>query len=166
MAAGIPFTSTWRDKRGFTSLVRMYYNDASATAFLTAVPIITADLAAMTNAGLQASTGALAVPVVYGATGQFQDIEDKAVFVFQTTTGSLHRYHVPAPKAAIFAADLETVNLAFATVATFITDMLAQVASRDGEPLTTCIGGMRLRGKKKRRINIFTQNPTETGPDE
>lgn len=102
----------------------------------------------------------------YGTAAVFQSVEDKAVLVFQDGQGALSRFQLPAPKAAVFLADGETVDVVGAASA-FIISMETFCYGRDTDtsPLAF-VGGYRLRRKIIRRTNIWTTNPAETGPDE
>jgi hypothetical protein len=166
MAAGILFDITLRDKRGHTGVVRQFYNDASATAFVDAVNAVQGALANLSNAAIQRYTGSLATEPSYGAAGQFQDIEDKARLIYTTSVGTVHHIDVPAPKAAIFLADLETVDPTNALVTAFNTLVLANVANRDGTPFANYVVGTRRRVRMRRKNTIWTLIPAETGPEE
>ncbi len=162
-------TLTFRDAKGQTARVSFY---CTAATFAAATPLantVATDMEALTNSAISQATGPYTLipsPVVYGGAGQFQDSSDKAALSFTTATGAIHRYQVPAPLAAIFLADLETVDPSNAAVTAFVAAMEAVACSRDGSAITTFIGGIRLRRKMPRRFNIFTKNPAETGPGE
>lgn len=168
--ATFPQTVTYRDARGETTRVSFFIVAATEALASTAAQVVIPLLDALTNAANQGSRGAYSTspsPVSYGATAQFESSEDKAMVAFTTNTGALHRYQVPAPKAAIFLADLETVNPAQADVAAFTAAVIAQgVSSRDGADITTFIGGIRIRKKLRRRVNIYTLAPNLTIPAE
>lgn len=157
----------YRDDKGQTSSVKMFIlGDTQADAATVAGDIKTA-MDALTNAASGGARGALTTsPAVnsYGANAEYERIETKAVLVFQTSTGALHRYRIPAPKSAIFMADGETVDPANGLVTAFVTAMLAGAASRDGVALASYIGGTLAFSPMQRRYNIFTKNPALSGP--
>lgn len=160
---------TFSDSKGQVSTERMFIGAADdATAATDAHDILTA-LQALTNATLYNAKGAYNTapgPHTYGTTAEYETIEDKAMMVFQTDTGAIHRYLVPAPKSAIFLTDKETVDPTNGLVTTYVTAMLAAAVSRDGTAMNAFIGGVRLRKKLQRRFNIFTKNPALSGPGE
>lgn len=164
-----PQSVTYRDDKGQTASVRMFVAAADeATALTDAQTIITA-MNALTNAANDGARGAYtSSPTVhsYGANAEYETVEDKAQLSFQTSTGAIHRYQVPAPKTAIFLADGETVDPANGLVTTFAAAVVAAGASRDGAAISTFIGGIRVRRKFQRKFNIFTRNPALTGPGE
>jgi len=160
-------TVTFRDDKGQTATTRFFVTAADEdTANPLAQDIVDA-MAALTNASLDSASGAYTrppAPHTYGANAQYERIEDKAVLVYQTEAGQLHRYRIPAPKIAIFLADGETVDTGNADVGTLNDAMLAAACSGDGVAIDTFIGGVLGRSKMQRRYNIFTKNPALTGP--
>ena len=163
MAVVFSQSYTFRDAKGNVSTTRLFVDTAAHAA------AIRAALDALTNASLNAAHGIDAIsplPATYGAAGQFQSVEDKAHLTFTDASGQAHRYSVPAPLAAIFLADLETVDPANSLVGAFSTAILAGAFSRNGIAVTAFIGGVRIRRKLHRRLDIFTKNPAETGPGE
>lgn len=165
-----PETVSYRDAKGQTAKTSFFVVAATPALALTAASTLVPLITALTNAALQNAKGAYTTsPTVnsYGTNAVYETIEDKAQLTFQTATGAIHRYQIPAPKAAIFMADDETVDPANADVlalaAAFVAD---QVASRDGSLIASFIGGIRVRRKFQRKFNIFTRNPAETGPGE
>ena len=182
--AGLPQAYGFRDARGFTTRVKMFLDSAATVAGAWQNGFnIGVDLDALTNLAVTQATGPFtsnAADVAYGAVGQYQDAEDKAELVFQTAGGSFHRYQIPGPLAAIFLADLETVDSTNALVKQFVADMLnatfggtapssgqtKATVSRDGTSLVLFIGGIRLRRRTQRRHNIITKAPDLVGPDE
>lgn len=180
---------TYRDAKGNTARVSLYVAGNTPDANYPANPYtdaknISADLANLTNAALQVAHGIYEFApgtVQYGASGTvYETVEDKAVFTFADFDGGVHRYAVPAPKAAIFLADAETVDNSNALVKQMVADFLNAtyngtaptagqsngVYSRQLVALAAFYGGIRQRRKIHRKINIFTKNPALTGPDE
>jgi len=149
--------------------VKFFVVAANAAAALTDAQAIVAALTALTNAAQQNAKGAFTsspTANTYGTAATFQDVEDKAMLTYQTATGQNHRYQVPAPLAAIFLADAETVDSANGLVAALTAAMVGKGASADGVLISAYVGGIRIRKRLKRKFNIYTLNPAETGPGE
>jgi hypothetical protein len=154
-------SATYRDSKGQTSVVNFFVTAADEdTARPLANTIVTA-MSALTNAAFDGAKGAYTsspATHAYGATAEYETVEDKA--------GAIHRYMIPAPKAAIMSADRETVDPANGLVVTFVAAMVAAGASRDGVAIDSFVGGIRIRRRFKRKFTIFTKNPALTGPGE
>jgi len=164
MAGGIPFSFTFRDSKNQTASIHFYTASTQTTAQVeTQIANMLTVTAALSNATTTRNQGAAAVAPVAGTAAQFDDVEDKAVLVFQTAAGALHRYSIAAPKATIFQADKETVDYSNTDVAAFVTQLLTGTTSRDGNTVTASVGGTRKRVKAQRRFNIRTRNPALTG---
>jgi hypothetical protein len=127
-----------------------------------------------------ASTGMFFVAEVpYGSSGNYDDAEDSAVLSFATANGTVGRISIPAPKSAIFLADLMTVNPAQTDVAAFVTavtsgavlDPVSSVtisgwygSTKSGAYYATLLGGLRVRRRTRRKMNIWIKDPTVTIP--
>lgn len=159
-----------RDAKGNTARYTFYVDGSvSANAAATAMSNVLTALTPLTNAVLQSAIGPFVVvpqEVVYGTNASYASVEDKAIFTFQTATGSIHRPQVPAPKSAIFLADGETVDPANALVVTYVAAIIANTITRDGEVVAFGAFGTRLRRKMHRKLTIFVKNPALTGPGE
>jgi hypothetical protein len=171
LAVTLPQTASFRDAKGQTATVKFFVHAADEPTALTDAQAIVTALAdaALTNAALQNAKGAYTTqPTVntYGTNAVYETIEDKAMLTFETASGAIHRYQVPAPVAAIFLADDETVDPANAKVTALTAAMIGKACSEDGVLIASYIGGIRIRKKLKRKFNIFTLNPAETGPGE
>jgi|SRR5438105_4476997 len=157
---------TFRDAKGATARVSLYINQGGGASVPAVSAQIAAALAGLTNAHV---TDPMAAPgvVVYGGTGTYQDIEDKAVISLADGFGKLHRYQVPAPLASLFLADGETVDSANAALATLLAVFAGgNIVDRGGTQVAQFVGGVRQRRRVHRKINIFTKNPLLTGPAE
>lgn len=173
-------TVTFRDSKRYTTSVRFYVRNSGA---LTVAQLevnasnIVVDMAALSNAALQSAQGpytTAATAVVQGAQATYESAEDKLALTFSTAAGALHTYQIPAPAAAFFLNDGETVDTGNASVRQLIADMLdatymtvtpttgqtAGAGSRSGEALTVFIGGIRKRRKNQRKQSIFSLSPT------
>lgn len=168
--ATYPQAFTFRDAKGDVSRVSVFVTDATYAAATNDMTTLQPLLTALTNAVLVNAKGPLTsspAAAGYGTAAEFDTIEDKAVLSFVTSTGAIHRYQVPAPKSGIFLADKETIDPAQADVAAFTAGVVAnKVSSRDGALITAYIGGVRLRKKLHRRVNIYTKAPNLTIPAE
>ena len=183
--ASVPWKQsvTFRDSKNQTATVSWWtvYDTTTSRDIIGAdADAKVAALAALSNCVIASSHGAHNAepgPVVSGANAVYENVEDKAVFTFQTAAGEIHRYQVPAPKTAIFQADGETVDFSNALVKLFVADWtnttfsgtapdasnLLAVSSRGGLVLTVSNGGSRRRVKIERKFNTFTRNPALTG---
>lgn len=161
---------TYRDAKGNTGRVSFFVDGGtSANAASTAAGTVITAMNALTNAVLQSAVGPSLVvqqEVVYGTNATFASVEDKAVFTFQTATGDLHRFQIPAPISSIFLADGETVDPANTAVVTFVSAVIANCLSRNNQVLGFGAFGVRQRRKIRRKLSIFTKNPALSGPDE
>ena len=174
--ATYPQTFSFRDDKGQTSTMRMWIVNATAAGALAAGSAVATALDALTNAAPGPAKGAFNTPPSpndYGTTAQYANIEDKALLTFQTATGQVHRYQLPAPKVAIFDPDQETVKTPDGggdaqqiLLQNLVDAMVGNVASRDGVLLDSYIGGIYIRRRFKRKFDIFTKNPDLTGPGE
>ena len=109
----------------------------------------------------------------YGSGGAVDNAEDSAVFSFQTSTGAIGKVSIPAPKSSIFLGDNQTIDPANAAVTAFTAYMLAPTtafsnngiaSTKSGAGFTSFIGGVRVRRKTRRKMNIFVKNPQGTSP--
>jgi len=185
MAGGLVQSYSFRDAKGNTSRLSLFFESGTGTtAQLQSTGLaISADLGNLSNAAVYKAIGPYtnaAASVAYGNVATYEDVEDKAILTFDTTTGALHRYQIPAPISALFLADGETVDPANANLKQLVADMLVatylgtapaagavvHTVSRDNLHLADFIGGTRIRRKLHRRFNIYTKNPALTGPGE
>lgn len=166
---------SYRDVKGFSQTVRVFVSFDNTADGIALMNSLVAPISGLSNAAFNGGQGiGLAIPssFLYGANAIFSTIEDKAIFTFGDTSGALHRWQIPAPKDAIFLADGETVDPANGLVVSFVTAFTTAgagpsfVSSRAGQQITHFAGGIRIRRRIRRRINIFTLDPTLTGPDE
>jgi hypothetical protein len=176
-------TATYRDSKNQTTQVLWWtIQDTGVSRDVIGSDAVNkvASLSALSNAALVSAHGfdeIMPTAVVSGSQSQYSEVEDKAVFTFQTALGEIHRYQVPCPKVAIFQADGETVDFTNGLVKQFIADWLAvafsgtnptanttlPVCSRGGIALTVSNGGIRKRVAIQRKFNTFTRNPALTG---
>lgn len=77
--------------------------------------------------------------------GVYEDIEDKAVMTFVDANGKTHNFKLPAPKAAIFMADKQTVDKTNALVIAYAGAMTDNARTHEGASLITFVGGRRIR---------------------
>jgi hypothetical protein len=170
MAGGLKEVVTFRDAKGNTGRVSFFVaSSGTALTQQTAAAAVIDAMFPLSNAIVQAAIGpstSTRVEVTYGTNSVYASIEDKAIFTFQTATGDIHRFQVPAPVSGIFLADGETVDPANTLVVAFVSAVIADAVSQSGQALAFGAFGTRIRRKMRRRINIFTKNPALSGPDE
>lgn len=157
---------TFRDAKNQTAVVGFYVTGGTIDDQNAGAAAIQVTLQALTNAHLEGGTGPAPIgptAPVAGTNAVFANVEDKAAFVFDTATGAIHRLSIPAPKAAIFQADGETIDYGNAAVAAFVGAYVANAVTRDGAHITESIGGGRTRARTRRRFNVRTRNPALTG---
>lgn len=149
---------TFRDAKMQTSTMRFPIDGSLRSANLAA---LAAAAATISNATVRYQGQPLARPVA-GAAAVYQTVEDKAVFVFTDAAGGVHRFRLPAPKAAVFQADGETIDFSNADVATWVAAVIANAIPIGGGAFVS-VGGYRQRTATQRRFNVYTRNPAETG---
>lgn len=164
MPAGTPVSFSFRDSKNQTSVLRGFLpGDIAAADYPVSIESMRAAIAGLSNATVTSNQTQVSTAPVQGSTADYSGVEDKAVFVFQTAAGQVHRYQVAAPKAAIFLADDETVDYTNALVIAFVAQVNAAFVSRDGVDITASVGGYRRRAPLQRKFNIRTRNPLTTG---
>jgi hypothetical protein len=163
-------STIWRDGKGNTAASRFWVSGSGtvATQAAAASAVIVA-MNAITGLALQSASGpstTFAQEAVYPSpvTG-YDTAEDKAVFVFQTAAGTRHSYAVPGPLTSIFLADLQTVNPANAGVIAYVGAVIANVTNAHGDAVAFFVGGVRRRGKNRRKLNIFVLTPSLTASE-
>lgn len=176
---------TFRDAKGQTRHITLCYesdgasNGANFTALQSAASATVTALQGASNAWCQSesviSGGTSQSGLTYGATGQFQSVADQARLYFNTTNpagdpSAIGVVTIPAPKAAIFEADLVTVNPTNSLVVALTTALnvggstgtAAVACTASGFVFTSLIGGVRITKKLSRRWSKFTKDPTLT----
>lgn len=157
---------SFRDARGQVSRMRVLIGGASTSAVETASQTLKGLLAAASNAHvwLPNQDGPTHTD---GAAAVYQNVEDKASLTFLDPAGKVHRFRLPAPIAANFQADGETVNASATAMSALLTNMetVCYGQPTDTAPLVY-VAGTRSRVKMIRKVNVFTLDPTETIPDE
>lgn len=156
----------FRDARGNTSRLKVNIGDATHAATVTDLGTLVTHLGAVTNASVVSGLDPRG-NFTYGTNAEFPNVEDGAQLVFKDDVGTIHRFKIPAPKIAIFLDDGDTVDPGNAAVIALVGDFQTFVYANDlsDNPLTY-VGGIRLRHKARRRLNIFVKNPALTGPGE
>lgn len=77
------------------------------------------------------------------ASGPYPTVQDVALMIFRTGAGTTIRITVPGPKAAMFKADLKTVDPAAALTVAIISAVIASVSDSNGNAVTTYVSGSR-----------------------
>ena len=130
---------------------------------------------ALTNAQLFSAPGvggALTISGDYGTAAEFDSVTDKAVMTFIDSAGQIHRFQIPAPKAAIFLADKITVNRAQTDVAAYVNLIVNGgsnpyfMSTRGGLQFSSFAGGLRIKKPNRKRMTIFTKSGNLDEPAE
>lgn len=109
----------------------------------------------------------------YGGSGSVDNAEDVATFTFATALGAVGKVSIPAPKSSIFLTDEQTVDPANTDVAAFVTAMIGGApdavsgwygATKSGASYAVFLGGLRIRRKTRRRMNIWVRDPNLSIP--
>lgn len=181
MTTSLTESGSFRDAKGNVARVTFQLIDlgTAATNFTSAINIRNATdaLSNAADAGWHGPYTSNDAGTTFGTAATYEDVEDKAVMVFATAAGGIHRYSIPAPLSAIFLADAETVDQTNSLVKVFVANVLAATfnsqaptagsggaGTREGTILTAFLGGYRARRKLKRKFTIYTRNPALTGP--
>lgn len=171
---------TGRDARGQTGRMSGYYlfnntSGADRGSSVIQTQAICAAMQALSNLYPIEQSGLASVilnPAGLGGNVTFPNAEDKAVLSVLTQAFTITRFSVPAPKAAIFLADGETVDPANGLVTALIGALTAVDAgggtavSNQGAAFLSLIGGARARRRFQRKTTIWTLDPTLTDPEE
>lgn len=167
-----PLTIVNRDAKGVISRTKFQFhfnpNGANAgvyfTNFVNAYQLLTnGSLVSYSGPSSQGPTA-----VLYGSTTAYQDAADKAVLVYATTQGIVHRFQIPMPVTTLFLPDARTINPANANVVAFNVFMLTVVSTdfqptdRLGNAFAVFIGGYRRRSKEPRKTNIYLRDANLT----
>lgn len=134
-------TTIWVDANGRTRAT--YIRTAAGAA------TIVADLVALSHADWQRSWAGDVL--VNGApstsTGDYQNVADYAVLVYQTAVGTQVYLTLVAPQSGIFLADQETVDPT--AIAVLNTDVIGSLEDGAGNVVTAYVGGFRRRSGRE-----------------
>jgi hypothetical protein len=159
---------TFRDAQGRTSLIRANVSTIPADIQTVADQWVTLWQAAST-ANVRSFLD-VPGPIVRPAAALYQSVQDKAELVFQDVGGSFHRYQIPCPIGGggtpIFMGDGVTVNPANAAIVAIVSQAIDQFTSATGAALSLFLGGIRLRRRLPRRLNITVLAPDDVSPAE
>lgn len=97
----------------------------------------------ITSASITA-TGAYSLT---GASGAYEDDQDKASLTFVDAVGKYHTFKVPAPKPSIFLEGDNIVDLDNTAIQAFGAYLVANFKSRTGAALVRLVKGRRIRLK-------------------
>jgi len=165
-AAALYTSYVFRDAKGQTAKLRVIIGDATLAAVTTDQVTFKGLLAAVSNATVRLVSQDHP-SVSYGSASVYQDVEDKAQLVFVDPLGGFHRFQIPAPKAAGFDTDGETVLASETNMAALIASFTSITYGRTSDTAALVyVGGIRIRRKFQRKFNIITKNPAETGEGE
>lgn len=163
----------YTDAKGFKGRVKYfvsYDNDGDGVsvsgAFVTA-------LSACTNAVLSSAPGIggeLTISGSYGTNATYANITDVLVLEAIDSAGSIHRFSIPAPKAALFLADQVAADFSNTDLAALVNvivngdDNPYFISTRSGLQFSSVPVGSRVRKRNRKRITGFTKNGALSGP--
>ena len=168
----IPFTSSWRDAKGFIGKMRMHIavDDSMGTpeadVNTLAADLITA-IGALTNCAYAGSSLRLASPptLTFGTNAEYPAEFMKAVYTFTTDLATISRFKIPAPKLAQFTTDGVTVdnggsNTPVVNFVNAVKNVVGQayVSTNTGLAYTHFVGGIYRGGIQQKRFNQFIKS--------
>lgn len=133
----------WTDQNGGTRTQTISTQDNPAPSFGAAGALMTAVQAASDCGLWLAKICPVSVVNEAAADGPYKTVQDVALMIFRTSADTTIRITVPGPKAAMFKADLKTVDPAAALTAAIIAAVLGAVSDANGNPATTYVSGSR-----------------------
>ena len=161
-----PWGIGFRDARGFLYYVRGYTLASGEAGAQTNAEILFSALTPLSGANAQTTTGCLLSPTSSMQRGSVSDYSDgaiKLVYSWQDAVGVVHRWRLPSPSDALFSADGVTLDASNATVINLAANMAAaDICSRAGILYQLTLGGVRERGRQRRRLAIAILNPALT----
>ena len=113
------------------------------------VAIIGISLAANNRIGIMTEDEADEQTDLAAQDGAYEDVEDKAVFLFQTEGGGTVQMQIPSPDATIFLADKKTVNPANSLVVALVTAAIGFLENGGAQAVVALIRAYRRRAKTK-----------------
>lgn len=125
----------WVDAGGFTSITKIRTDAGASTIFTDMLACINADWLQ----GWEGDLNTNGAPAPTAAT--YEPGIMRAALTFQCSDYSQVVLILPAPKAAIFHADGETVDPTVGVMSTLITDCLGHLESATGAKATAFVGG-------------------------
>jgi hypothetical protein len=163
-----PTTLTFRDSMGLTGRSTYFTLAPDAATARTQAIAIGGHLNTLSVAHLQAGIGAWSLqPIltVDGAQADYEPIEQRLVLVFNDANGGIISIEVPAPTASVFTSAGDIVDTSSLAITTAAADMITnQLCGRGGNVAVSFLGGRRTGRPPRRKFNIFTTDPAETGP--
>jgi hypothetical protein len=154
------------DAKGAQSRVKFFISvdtlagaEAVLTAYVDALSAVT-NAAQMSIPGLG---GVLTTSGEYGTAAEYDSVTDVAILEAIDSAGSIHRFSIPAPKAAIFQADKIAVDFTNTDVATLV-DVIVNgaegtsfISTRSGLQFSSVPTGARVKKRNRRRYSGFTK---------
>lgn len=136
----------FRDNWGLAAKVAICVAAAVVDPSGAAVAAIRAAINAITNnKGTSASIGISASVADTASDGAYEDVEDKATFVFADANNQAHTFRVPAPKETIFDEEGAFVDPLDPAVVVYTGAVMTNCVSKGGAALVTFLGGHRIR---------------------
>ena len=165
-ATALRYSYVFRDAKGQTARMRVMIGDATVTAINTDANNGLTLLQACSNAFVSVPQDYHKLHT-YGTNATYANVEDKAQLTFISQQGTIVRFQLPAPKAASFNTDGETVLASETNIGPLLVWFTTYVYENitDSSALSY-VGGIRVRRRFQRRFNIFTKDPTLGGEGE
>lgn len=133
----------WKDALGWTRTQTLTTQPNPPPSF-GGLSTFTTAIQAASDAGLWlAKLAPVEVVDEAPSSGPYQTVKDVALMIFRTSAGTTIRVTVPGPKAAMFKADLKTVDPVAPLTAAIITAVLENISDANGNPATTYVSGSR-----------------------
>jgi hypothetical protein len=165
-----PQSATFRDARGETARTLTYLSASSTDEARTFGEAIIGAISDLSTARFEIASGAwTSSPIIQlpGPGGVYNTVEERAVISFVDTNGGIIQVEIPAPKATIFNADGEALDLANPGLMDSVAILLANgLCGRGGFQAASWLGGRRIQSRRRRRMNVYTLNPDENEPAE
>jgi len=163
-----PQSATFRDARGFIGRTLTYLDAPDNDTARTYGEAIVGAIASLSTARFEQAAGPWTTSPIEqlpGPGGTYNTVEIKAVIAFGDTNGGVINVEIPAPAAAIFAANGEDLDPTNAGLIDAVATILANnLCGRGGFLANSWLGGRRVQRRTRRRMNVYTLNPEESGP--
>ena len=142
------FVPGWMDLSGAETCGFLRMVDQSPPTLGTVGTWWLSALALSNLGGADVSVVRVAPALTVPTPGPFATVLDRALFIFRGAGGATKQVWVPGPIEEIFVDGSVIVDLANPLCEAFVAATLAAVAGPDGQPLTQCVRGRRVRVKE------------------
>lgn len=159
-------SSGYVDAKGAQSRVKYFISVDTIANGDTVLGQFNTALDACTNASRFSTPGlggGLTLSGTYGTAAEYDSVTDVAILEAIDSAGSIHRFSIPAPKAAIFQADKIAVDFTNTDVAALVNvivngaDNTAFISTRAGLQFSSVPTGARVKKRNRKRYTGFTK---------